>query len=104
MTEIWHTRPTTEGVNKSHIGTACEHLEIECIEVGDDYIRARMPTTERTRQPYGTIHGGVSLVLAETLASVKNVTVEELAEATTENFLRYFDKVPPAAIGRPAAA
>ena len=37
---------------------------------------------------------------AETLASVKNVTVEELAEATTRNFLRYFDKVPPAAIGR----
>ena len=70
MTEIWHTRPTTEGVNESHIATACEHLEIECIEVGDDYIRARMPTTERTRQPYGTIHGGVSLVLAETLASV----------------------------------
>ena len=45
-------------------------MEITFTEIGDDYLVAKMPTTERTRQPYGTIHGGASLVLAETLGSV----------------------------------
>ena len=37
--------------------------------MGDDFIKARVPVDERTRQPYGLLHGGVSLVLAETLGS-----------------------------------
>lgn len=69
MRPIWHKRPTFEGIYESHIGTAVEHLGIEFTEIGDDFLAARMPTTERTRQPYGTIHGGVSLVLAETIGS-----------------------------------
>jgi uncharacterized protein (TIGR00369 family) len=44
-------------------------LGIEFLEVGDDYIVGRVPVDERTRQPYGLLHGGVSVVLAETLGS-----------------------------------
>ena len=44
-------------------------LGIEFLEVGDDFIRARVPVDHRTHQPYGLLHGGVSVVLAETLGS-----------------------------------
>jgi 1,4-dihydroxy-2-naphthoyl-CoA hydrolase len=50
-------------------GSAIEHLGIELLEAGDDYLKARMPVDARTRQPAGVLHGGVSVVLAETLAS-----------------------------------
>lgn len=46
-----------------------EHLGIEVIDAGDDFVRARMPVDDRTRQPFGLLHGGASVVLAETLAS-----------------------------------
>ena len=50
--------------------TMVEHLGIEFLEVGDDYIIARMPVDHRTHQPMGLLHGGASVVLAETLGSV----------------------------------
>lgn len=46
------------------------HLGIEFIEIGDDFLRARMPVDDRTRQPHGLLHGGASVALAETLGSV----------------------------------
>ena len=46
------------------------HIGLEFIEVGADYLVGRMPVDERTRQPYGILHGGASVVLAETLGSV----------------------------------
>ena len=49
--------------------TAVEHLGIEFLEVGEDHLTARVPVDARTRQPYGLLHGGVSMVLAETLGS-----------------------------------
>lgn len=52
-------------------------LGIEFTEVGDDFIKARMPVDERTRQPFGILHGGASVVLAETLGSVaSNLVVD----------------------------
>ncbi len=69
MAAIW-TQPTTvETLTRMHDGTAVEHIGIEFLEVGDDFIRARVPVDARTRQPYGLLHGGVSVVLAETLGS-----------------------------------
>jgi len=66
---IW-TRPiSVEALTESHRNTAPEHLGIEFLEVGDDFIAARVPVDHRTRQPYGLLHGGVSVVLAETLGS-----------------------------------
>jgi 1,4-dihydroxy-2-naphthoyl-CoA hydrolase len=66
---IW-TRPiSVEALTASHKDTAPEHLGVEFLEVGDDFITARVPVDHRTRQPYGLLHGGVSVVLAETLGS-----------------------------------
>jgi 1,4-dihydroxy-2-naphthoyl-CoA hydrolase len=47
-----------------------DHLGIEFIEVGPDFLKGRMPVNERTRQPHGILHGGASVTLAETLGSV----------------------------------
>ena len=44
--------------------TIGEFLGIEFVELGDDYIKATMPVNERTKQPYGLLHGGASVVLA----------------------------------------
>lgn len=66
---VW-TRPISVLLlTQMHHGTAVQHLGIEFLEVGDDFIRARVPVDTRTRQPYGLLHGGVSVVLAETLGS-----------------------------------
>ena len=46
-----------------------KHLGIEFTEIGTDFLRGRMPVDERTRQPYGILHGGASVALAETLGS-----------------------------------
>lgn len=46
-----------------------EHLSIEFTEIGDDYLVARMPVNERTKQPYGILHGGASCVLAESVGT-----------------------------------
>mgnify|MGYP003583714105 CR=1 FL=1 len=51
-------------------GTAVGHLGIEIIEVGDDFVRGRVPVDHRTKQPFGLLHGGVSVVLAESLGSI----------------------------------
>ena len=69
MPAIW-TRPISiEELAAIHKGTAPEHLGMEFLEVGDDFITGRIPVDARTRQPYGLLHGGVSVVLAETLGS-----------------------------------
>lgn len=66
---IW-TRPiSVEELTAIHRDTAPAHLGMEFLEVGDDYLTGRIPVDARTRQPYGLLHGGVSVVLAETLGS-----------------------------------
>jgi len=65
------TRPMSlEALNALGTNTAVSHLGIEFTEIGPDWLRARVPVDERTRQPYGLLHGGVSVALAETLGSV----------------------------------
>jgi len=56
-------------------GTMGEHLGIEWTEVGENYIKARMPVDHRTKQPYGLLHGGASCALAETVGSVASAMV-----------------------------
>jgi len=46
------------------------HLGIEVTEIGEDFIKAKMPVDERTKQPMGLLHGGASVALAETLGSI----------------------------------
>lgn len=67
---IWFKEFTPALLNdrpKNHIGAL---LGIEFTAVGDDYIEATMPVDERTHQPAGILHGGASVVLAETLGSI----------------------------------
>lgn len=66
---IWFGSPTVEDANSRRAGTMIEHLDIEFVELTDDMLAARMPVDARTRQPAGVLHGGASVVLAETLAS-----------------------------------
>jgi uncharacterized protein (TIGR00369 family) len=66
---IWKKPISVAELTGIHVDTAVAHLGIEFLEVGDDFIRARVPVDTRTKQPYGLLHGGVSVVLAETLGS-----------------------------------
>lgn len=50
--------------------TMGEHLGMEWMAVGDDFLKMRMPVDDRTKQPYGLLHGGASCALAETVGSV----------------------------------
>lgn len=61
---------TVEALNQLAKNTMVEHLAMEFTEVGEDFITARMPVDKRTHQPHGLLHGGASVVLAETLGSV----------------------------------
>ncbi|MEO8855532.1 MAG: hotdog fold thioesterase [Burkholderiaceae bacterium] len=66
---IWKQAVSIHELAAIHDGTAVQHLGVEFLEVGDDFIRGRVPVDQRTKQPYGLLHGGVSVVLAETLGS-----------------------------------
>ena len=66
---IWKQAISVEILTAISVNTAVEHLGIEFLEVGDDFIRARVPVDARTVQPYRLLHGGVAVVLADTLGS-----------------------------------
>lgn len=67
---IWHRPPDTAALDELSAGTLGEALGIRFTRVGDDWLEATLPVDERTRQPFGLLHGGASVALAETLASV----------------------------------
>jgi 1,4-dihydroxy-2-naphthoyl-CoA hydrolase len=66
---IWKDVPSLATANEMSSRSLIGHLGIEFVEVGEDYLIARMPVDEHTRQPIGVLHGGASVALAETLAS-----------------------------------
>src|SRR3989338_10425085 len=66
---IWQMEVTLALVNERSRNTMIPHLGIEFIDLGDDYLTARMPVDHRTIQPLGIMHGGASCVLAETVGS-----------------------------------
>jgi 1,4-dihydroxy-2-naphthoyl-CoA hydrolase len=66
---IWFDGFPLDYANERAKDSLIAHLGIEVIEAGDDYLKARMPVDQRTRQPAGVLHGGASVALAETLAS-----------------------------------
>ena len=61
---------SVEQLNASSKGTLAEALGIEITEIGSDFVRGRMPVDRRTLQPFGLLHGGASVALAETLGSI----------------------------------
>lgn len=67
--KIWRTEVDLHMMNERGQQTMSDHLGIEFIDVGDDYLVARMPINNNTKQPLGIMHGGASCVLAETVGS-----------------------------------
>ena len=67
---IWKKPIDLNQLNALNENTVSRHLGIEITELGDDFLRGRVPVDHRTRQPFGLLHGGVSVVLAETLGSL----------------------------------
>ena len=71
MASIWRggKHPLQGVTGPGSRGTLISTLGIEFTEAGDDWLKGRMPVDERTHQPFGLLHGGASVALAETLAS-----------------------------------
>ncbi len=73
---IWFKKEfSVEKLQEMAKGSMSDYIGIRFLEVGDDYLKASMPVNERTRQPFGLLHGGASVVLAETLGSVASALV-----------------------------
>ncbi|HLO69485.1 MAG TPA: hotdog fold thioesterase [Flavipsychrobacter sp.] len=70
MSKIWFQEYTLEELNERSKGTMGEFLDMKFTEIGDDYLGMTMPVDNRTKQPYGLLHGGASAALAETIGSV----------------------------------
>ena len=78
MTKIWKKEFIIEDMNQFRKGTIVGHLGIEFLEKGEDFLSATMPVDKRTVQPMGILHGGASVVLAETLGSAaSHMTLDE---------------------------
>ncbi len=73
---IWYNKELSlSDINQFSKGTMDEHIGIECLEIGDNFIKARMPVDHRTKQAYGLLHGGASCVLAESIGSIASALV-----------------------------
>jgi 1,4-dihydroxy-2-naphthoyl-CoA hydrolase len=72
---IWHSIPTVSSLNDLGKNNLGENLGIAFTEVGDDFLVATMPVDHRTKQPFGLLHGGANVALAETLGSVASLLV-----------------------------
>lgn len=67
--KIWQMEMSLAALSARSKNTMIEHVGIEFTEIGDDFLIARMPIDNRTRQPLGIMHGGASCVLAESVGS-----------------------------------
>lgn len=67
---IWFRKYDKDTIAQMGIGNMMEHLDIQITELGEDFISGTMPVDHRTKQPAGLLHGGASVVLAETLGSI----------------------------------
>jgi len=67
---IWRRETTLDALNAMGVNTMIAHVGIVFTHLGEQVLEATMPVDERTQQPFGVLHGGASVVLAETLGSV----------------------------------
>lgn len=67
---IWRRKYPLDEINSIFHKYMTKLLDIQAVEIGDDYIIATMPITDNVRQPFGILHGGASVVLAESIGSV----------------------------------
>jgi len=66
---LWKTQPDLAQIKQANQKTLMNTIGIEITEIGEDFVRGTMPVDARTHQPYGILHGGASVALAETLGS-----------------------------------
>jgi len=94
MNGIWFREFDLEEIRNLQSGTFAAYLGIEIVEIGKDFLAARMPLTQHLRQPFGLLHGGASAALAESLGSVAaNFVVDRsswrcVGQSITANHLR----------------
>ena len=78
---IWSQAIDLDRINGWNRNTLVEHLGMRVTEVGDDFVRGTMPVDARTHQPFGLLHGGASVALAESLGSLAaNLTLDNARE------------------------
>ncbi len=77
---IWKNHLNIDQINEINQNTLCQSLGITITEVGNAYIKATMPVDHRTHQPYGILHGGASVALAESLGSIASLLMLETTE------------------------
>src|SRR5580698_4049107 len=70
---IWQASTTAEFLTERGQASLPGHLGIRITEIGPDFLRATMPVNAHTHQPFGLLHGGASVALAETLGSVGSI-------------------------------
>ncbi len=70
---LWKSTPSLDQLNAMRSNTMIGTLDIQITEVGEDFVRGTMPVDARTHQPYGLLHGGASVALAETLGSIASM-------------------------------
>lgn len=76
MKPIWRSlNISLDQLNENGANTMAAFLGMEFTEIGPDYLRMMMPVNDRTRQPYGLLHGGASVALAETVGSVASALI-----------------------------
>ena len=71
-------KSTLEELNATSKGTLMEQLGMEYLEVKEGYVKAKMPVDKRTKQPFDVLHGGASIALAETIASLGSAVLVDL--------------------------
>ena len=74
---VFRRRWSVDELNARNPGTLNEALGIRFTEVGEDYVRGTMPCDARTKQPFGLLHGGANVALAETLGSIAGMMALE---------------------------
>jgi 1,4-dihydroxy-2-naphthoyl-CoA hydrolase len=77
---IFKTTVDLTTINKLGLNSLVSHLDIEFVEAGEDFLTARMPVDDRTRQPFGILHGGASAALAESVGSVAATLCLDLSQ------------------------
>lgn len=102
---IWHggALPDIARLNAQAQGCAIPHLGIELVEAGPDWLAARMPVDARTRQPFGMLHGGASVLLIETVASMAALAVIDPAAAHVAGLEVNANHLRPVAAGHVTA-
>lgn len=76
MAAIWFNKDISiEDVQNFGKETMANHLEMKWVEIGEDFLKLSMPVNEKTKQPYGLLHGGASCALAETVGSIASALI-----------------------------